>query len=319
MQWIILLSIFIFEICPGQEGKIPNEETDNRIYLRSANVLVGYAPRDEKQALLVASWLNEGVNKLNRFYEIVSSKLIKIEIAESPEEFRALAQQKLPDWTGALFIPSSNTIILKSSRFGGTLFSLQQDLIHELSHAYFHQKFDDLNIPLWYNEGIAMWLSKRRIGMGDAITISNALWAKRIIPLSAIDSLLQFDRHRAYLAYLESLSAIQFMIHRLSEKQTLQDFQNLIVQKGWAEAVKSMLGMDEIDLEIQWYRYIEKKYKWMIVLNLENFLWVALIIILFLSVYAIRYRNRKKMQEWELQERAYFDQYWQTWDEDKNI
>ncbi|NIU01716.1 MAG: hypothetical protein GWN62_30000, partial [Aliifodinibius sp.] len=62
---------------------------------------------------------------------------------------------------------------------------------------------------------------------------------------------------------------------------------------------------DEIDFEIAWYRYIEDKYRWLFILNLENLIWVALLLVLFLGMYLIRYRNKKILEKWEYEEQIY--------------
>ena len=81
------------------------------------------------------------------------------------------------------------------------------------------------------------------------------------------------------------------------------DFFCLIKNQGFARALKEVTKWDNIDYEIKWYRWLSKKYRWLFLLNIENIIWVLFIFTAIGALYAIRYRNRKVLLEWEAEER----------------
>ncbi|MFZ0390437.1 MAG: hypothetical protein WAN36_08250, partial [Calditrichia bacterium] len=181
--------------------------------------------------------------------------------------------------------------------------NLEESLSHELSHLYFNEKFGREYLPLWFNEGLAEKLSGERLGIQQGIILSNALWARKIIALSHIDSLLQFSGHRASLAYLQSFSAVLFLENRyLGGQKSWQEFLTAVRQTGWETALNRFTGMDEIDFEIKWYRWLKEKYRWFIIFNAENLIWIAMVIVLAGALYAVRYRNRQILENWEKEE-----------------
>ena len=177
--------------------------------------------------------------------------------------------------------------------------------MHELSHLYLHKKFGENNIPLWYNEGLAEYLSVGSISLHSGLVLSNAIWAKSILPFNRIDSLLFFSKHKADLAYVQSLSAVLFLFDRLGDRESVDLFHQTILEKGWVHAFQQNMKMDQIDFEVAWYRYAEDKYRWLFILNAENLIWVVLLLVLIVGMYWIRYRNKKILKKWEYEEQIH--------------
>ena len=124
------------------------------------------------------------------------------------------------------------------------------------------------------------------------LVLSNAIWAKTVIPFSEIDSLLFFSKQKAELAYVQSLSAVLFIRDKLQPPEKWHNFQEMILKNGWSTTFRNTLNMDEIDFEISWYRHVDDKYRWLFILNVENLIWVALLLVLALGMYLIKIRNK---------------------------
>lgn len=295
----ILIAI-IFLVIFGSFG-IGN--TNQFKILRHKNFLIKYKISSEKFALKIVSLIEENLNNMVKFYKIKPDFSVNIIIVESADEFKFYSQSHLPDWTGAAYLITQDLILLKTPTIKNIDF--KRDFLHELSHLFFHKKFPDKNIPLWYNEGLAEYLSGKSINLHSGLVLSNAIWAKTIIPFKEIDSLLLFSHQKAELAYAQSLSAILFIKEKLNDQRRWYNFQEMISENGWTSTFTKSLNMDEIDFEVSWYRHIEDKYRWLFILNVENLVWVILFIVLALGMYLIRNRNRKLLKKWEDEEQMY--------------
>lgn len=277
--------------------------------LRHNNFLIQYSPQNEKTARAVVQLLEFHCPQLEQFYNFRISETATVLIAASPQAFHAYSQYNLPEWAAAACIASENLILVKSPSWSGSLPRLEKDFLHELSHLYFAHKFKTQNLPLWYNEGLAEYVSGARIEMMQALQMSNALLAGQIADFDAIEQLLHFSQPKAELAYLQCLSAVLYLGEVLNENGgDFQSFNETIVQKGWETALQESIGMDDIAFEVQWYQSLEKKYRWMMLVNIENLLWAFLVMVLFLALFLIRLRNKKKMRRWDAEsERFPFD------------
>lgn len=242
--------------------------------------------------------------RLEGFYGLNIAEQTNIIIAASPAEFREYGTARLPEWSAAAYILLENLILVKSPTWAGSLPQLERDFLHELSHLYFHQKFLDRYLPLWYNEGLAEYLSGRRLEMADEIKLSTAVFSGKTIPLERIDSLLYFPRAKAELAYLQSFSAV-LLLQEMLRRQGLAwgEFHERVLQAGWQAALQQSTGMDEFAFEEAWLRALKKNYRWLFLLNLDTLLWLILGIVFILAIYLIHRRNKKRLHHWAEQER----------------
>jgi cbb3-type cytochrome oxidase subunit 3 len=287
----ILISIFSLSVVARNSDKL---------IFSHENFLIQYSPRSEKTARSVAELINFHKTRFEKFYEIQIEQPVNIIISDSQEEFRVFGQNGLPVWAAAAYIAHHDLIIVKNPAWAGSLPGLEHDFVHELSHLYFFRKFKENKLPLWYNEGLAEFLSGSQIEMTQAFKISNALFTGNIIALEDIDSLLYFRQPRAELAYLESLSAVLYLSELLLKGgDSFQAFHDKICLAGWEKALQESIGTDELGFELDWLNVLEKKYRWTMLINFDNILWVILVIILFLAMYVIRLRNKKRLRRWE--------------------
>lgn len=274
-----------------------------QIAVRYENFKVYYKAADEKRAMAVLTLLKKVIPKYEKFYGVTLNQPVSIYLPSTRQEFNRLSNRNLPDWSGAVFLPRHNRIVLKKTEWTTGELRLDRELPHELSHAFFNKKFENQSMPLWFNEGLAEFLSGELMDTGNGVRIANALFANQILPLTHIDSLLLFSASKARLAYLQSLTVILFMQNRFIKNDKQWDsFFHSINKTGFETALHQLTGMDFIDFEIKWYRWLQDKYKWFIVFNLENLIWIAMILVLVGALYAIRYRNRKILSKWEMEE-----------------
>lgn len=273
--------------------------------IRHQNFLIKYEIDSENMALKVVALLEKNVGKIEEFYDTTVNTPVSIIVTGSLADFEAYSNSSFPTWTGAAYLSSRDIILLKNPSWANQEIDFQREFVHELSHLYFDKKFGESEIPLWYNEGLAEYLSVGSVNLHSGLVLSNAIWAKSILPLGRIDSLLSFSKQKAELAYVQSLSAVMFLFDRLGNHESPNLFHQSIVEKGWANAFQQNVGMDLVDFEIAWYRHVDDKYRWLFILNVENLIWVALLLVLMIGMYLIRYRNKKILEKWEYEEQIH--------------
>ncbi|UCF62987.1 MAG: hypothetical protein JSW33_10425 [bacterium] len=276
-----------------------------KVEIMVKNFRVSYSTETENLSRIVIQNLETYIPQYEVFFDVQLKGIILIQIPESRAEYQAGLPERLPIWSNGFYSPLHQTIILKRPEWYMNQEDFGKVLRHELAHAYFHSKFHSIPIPLWLNEGLAEYLSGEVIGIEEGVLLSNAMFSKNLVTLSDIDSLNCFNLMRARLAYLESLTAITFLEKKLRENDlTWDQFFDLILEKDFDKALKQITSFDVIDFEIAWYRWLEETYRWFLIFNWENLIWLIIIIILLGSLYAIRYRNRKILLAWETQENS---------------
>ena len=265
-----------------------------------------YAPEDANTAQVIAGLLRHHGPRLETFFGLKIPGTARIVIARSREEFRAFGGEGLPEWAAAVYLPAQKTVLVKNPTWAGSLASLENDLVHELSHLFIDIKFSAFPLPLWYNEGLAKYLSGEQLDMIRSLTLSNAAYTGHLVPLDQIEQLIRFHRVKAELAYIESLSALLFFKEMIGGEAQWRQFHNLAATKGWEAALQESRDIDGYYFEAMWIQHIEEEYRWMVVLNLDNLIWISLVLVLLLGFALSRLRNRRKVRRWEREEEDAF-------------
>ncbi len=300
---ITLLSVFIFTISFILLDSYHLFSQSNRIEVKYENCVIFYTIQDENYAMGALNVLKENLAKYEKFYGLRMERRISVILPATQADYKQLIPGNVPSWSNALFIPHTFQIIIKKPDWYIGGYEFTKSLSHELSHAFFHEKFTDQNIPLWFNEGLAEYMSGEKINISNGVVIANAIFTKNVAKLKDIDEMLVFSEARARLAYLQSYTAILFLENNLqSAKMEWVDFFKLVNSHGFYPAIEILMNMDIIDFEIKWYKWLKSKYRWFIIFNWENAVWIIMAIILIGAMYAIRYRNRKILMKWDIEE-----------------
>ena len=274
--------------------------------IRYHHYAILFSEDDRNNANIVKELLINDHQLLTAFYQVEPTEQVLIRLSQSQEAFLEY-HKGVPHWAAAVYIPSQKTILLKSPASVGSISQLKKDFLHELSHLFFDIKFVSAKLPLWYNEGLAKYLSGEQIRLMDAIDLSTAVTREQTIPLEHIDYLTNFGKRRARLAYLQSLSALLYFKKPFYKEEQWQAFHNAVVDSGWDTAVLNHTQMAYADFEYYWLKYLEEKYRWSVLFSLSDFLWFGMAAIVLIGFVISRIRNRKKIKDWEKNEGEWMD------------
>jgi hypothetical protein len=189
-------------------------------------------------------------------------------------------------------------IILKPGAYYDPL-KYRETLSHEIAHFYIGEIVKDNALPVWLNEGTAMYLSGKSVSWQESINIGNALSVGNLTDLTAIDTVLKFANAQAELAYIESFLAVQFIVGNHGEKAIADIIRDFSYTNNIDQVMHKHLGYDFIDFELDWYDYLKRHYRWMAFLQFENLFWILLVIIVILAFIMKKIRNRRIYREWE--------------------
>jgi hypothetical protein len=253
---------------------------------------------DSSTVIFLADVIREAEPEFESFFDGNLKAGVSVHLAATEEAYFRLAETKIPDWSGAVAFPERRVILMKpGSYFDPDVY--RETILHELSHIYLADLFNSGKIPLWMNEGCAMHLSKQDLTWEESIILGNSFASGHIVGLDAIDDLLRFGPAKARLAYLESFTAVRFFIQTYGAgkfRDLLKDF-----SAGYEtdQNFDSELGLYLSDFEDAWYQAMKHKFRWVIFLQVENILWISLVLISIAVFIGIRIRNRKTVRNWQ--------------------
>ena len=253
---------------------------------------------DQPDSLLV----RELIRKIERpwqnvqriFHEALTIP-VSVRITKSDAEFFRFLRHRVPEWSQAVALPGQRMVVLKLAD-AEQIKKSPQILVHELMHVLLFDYLRNIYLPTWLNEGLADYFSEGGLNFEKKLVLAQAIVQKKIIDLAAIDSLQQMKAPRARLAYVEAQSAVEFIVRQYGEAKIVELLKSLRLRKDFGKAFQQTFGFDLLDFEIQWNESIKKKYRWLVLLKFEEWIFALSGILFLIAVVVVYLRNKKKMK-----------------------
>ena len=121
-----------------------------------------YYQSDETHPQDIADIAEDFYPQINRLIDGIEIAKIEIWMCKTQQQFQAAAHAPIQDWAVGCAFPLSRRIVIQNPRvIIDRKFQLSQVLRHEIVHIAFGQRTKSTigEIPLWFIEGIAIYLS----------------------------------------------------------------------------------------------------------------------------------------------------------------
>tara|TARA_Y100000768_G_scaffold381661_1_gene360714 strand:- start:1485 stop:2291 length:807 start_codon:yes stop_codon:yes gene_type:complete len=202
--------------------------------------------------------------------------------------------KKFPHWASG--IAFKNKIYILRDKLSSTVLS------HELCHIYQNKIKNSATFPSWFKEGMAMYFSRDFFNK-DVSIISESVLLDYIIEIDQLGSISKLKNEKDIrLAYQESLYAYQKIISDYSSSSIIKILDEMNNNKSFEIAFKNIIGitLDEFSSNID--DEIKKTGLTAIFFNFPSILiFISSIIIMIIFTY-IRFRNKKTIKKWEIEE-----------------
>ena len=291
----LLLATALLSPLSGQA--VPERDT---LWHRSIAII--HAPQDSATADVVRELLDIYLARMAPYFGPQDPTGARIRIAANKRDFFGGFHGNVPEWAGALYIPSQRMILVKSPRWMGSHTKLEQDVRHELTHLFVDIAFAPHEVPVWYNEGLAEFLSGEQVDTGRSLQLAWMVSRGDLLPLDSLSRMIRFSSPRAELAYLQSLTAVQHMARELETTAAWADFHHSVAEMGWTPALNRHLGMTPAAFEARYLEDLKARYNPLVILNTEYLLWIALIGVGVIGFAWMRHRRRVILARWEREE-----------------
>lgn len=167
-----------------------------------------------KSAQEVADIAENFYSQLDRLIDGMAIGKIEIWICDTEAQFQSAVHAPIHDWAIGCAFPLSRRIVIQNPRvIIERKFQLSQIVRHEIVHVVFGQRTQKAmkSIPLWFVEGIAMYLSEEWTPNHHNLLLKNIV-SNSIISLSNLASAFPRSEIQAQLAYAESLNAVAWLV-----------------------------------------------------------------------------------------------------------
>ncbi|HUS59511.1 MAG TPA: peptidase MA family metallohydrolase [Planctomycetota bacterium] len=240
---------------------------------------------------------------------IAANRRVSIHLYQTTAGFQNATRFKLPDTLGVA-IPSANLIVIDCSKteiHGPN--NLALTLKHEMVHIAFGrvENRSGHRVPLWFNEGVACWLSGR-VYHGEQVHLTQAVNTDSLFPLSEIAGGFPTARYERELAYQQSEAAVRFIVSRYGSL-AIKQIVRLMEQGQPFEKALGKVTMG-VDFEAALKDHLRQEYPVFALLRTIFSLFTMMAFLAILAWVIYRIRRRRTMREWKKEEESiYTDDY----------
>lgn len=263
--------------------------------------ILRYPARIDAMAGMVETFLCESAGAIASSLGLDTIDTITVLIAPDIEGYRQLHGGRLPDWSAAYSDIRAQMLGLNSRAVFEMRRPIRTVIRHELSHLLCAQRVGGVRCPTWFLEGLAMRQSGEW-GFADEWRLARRVVRTEIPYLEDLAGRFPTDADDAAFAYGISYIAVQELLReRPDDLVTIMAF---IDELGdFDEAFATTFGESPEHFDGRLHIIVHKRYRNIGTLIQTTPYW-SFLTLLFLSAFAIRrYRNRRRLAEWERRER----------------
>jgi hypothetical protein len=267
---------------------------------RGSAFYIYYHPADARNVDGLVKVLEKTLPDMQRQLYYYFESPVSIYISATQEEFDQVTGGKLPAWSQGVSFPENQTIVLKSPAFSLDEKTFHLTGAHEMVHLLV-ARMAGTNVPRWLNEGLALLLSGEGPGK-PLMPLSRALWSGRSIPLENVELVDSYSHNQAELAYLESYNAAEFFVKQYGWEAVRRVLADLSKGQYWNDALSHEIQVDQAGFEALWRVNLEKSYRWMILLDVQIYVFLGITLLVVVVGIVLLRRRRKVYKQWEMED-----------------
>jgi hypothetical protein len=287
-KFYLFIVLLLTSVSAGSSGYV--KEADQLVFTGTAG--------DSAIVNFLAEIAAERSQELHMFFDGTLDSVVTIRLAASEQEYFQIAGQRIPDWSGGVAFIRRREIILKPGSYFDPE-AYRETLIHELVHFYIDDNYESRLLPLWMVEGCAMHLSKPSLTWNEMIILGNAFSNDRIVQFERINDLLKFGPSKAQIAYLQSFSAVRYLVEEFGNDKFRAILQGCSEETDINQNFINQLHIDLSEFEDAWYGAAKHRLRWVLFLQVDNLFWLSLVVVSIAVFIVIRLRNRRIIRHWQ--------------------
>jgi len=267
--------------------------------LQDGPLIVEYSAEDQADAQRAMRELKEAAAELASRLPL-GDQPVHVFIAPNVAAFHKRAPGYMPGQVSGVADPEHGRIAVKSPRLRGARANFLDTLRHELIHVLLARNTKDVFLPLWLNEGLAMFLAKE-YEFATPMTMALMFFENRLIEYKDLNSAFMNPGQEMEFgdAYAQALSLTRHLYKRLGPDKF---WQVVLATKtmSFPDALRQYGGFDVLNL---WRGY--NRSLWLVVLvgaMASGSFFAPLSILTIVAWFRVSRQRRRVLDDWAREE-----------------
>ncbi len=212
-------------------------------------VRLHYLNASDSFAQSLLNWADSGVQKAATFFGVTEVTPIDYFVYGTQSSFQTAMGQA--DTVGGVALPEIRSCFALVAP--GDVSYGQSVMAHEVTHIAFGDATQNPyhSPPRWLNEGLAVYMSDG-YNSSNRQLVSQAVRAGTLRSLFALSDFFPYDASRIFLAYAESVSAVDFMVRKYGQPAVAKLVKAYASGVTDDEAFTGALGVDVAGFNSAW-------------------------------------------------------------------
>lgn len=229
---------------------------------------------------------------------------VRVRLAEDPTQMATLAPTGAPYPKYAVGVAYSKLdLILLTQKpiYANSNHDLLEVFRHELAHLALEESVQGAQVPLWFNEGLAVHLSREN-AFARTQTLWTAVVSGNVLPLGDIERHFPDDVVGVPLAYAQSADVVRYLLRTEDQERFRSLIKRLRRGQSFDAALSDAYGLDSYSLERVWKADAESRYTLWPVLMSGTLVWGGAIVLVVLAWRRKRQRQEATLRRWAREE-----------------
>jgi len=201
---------------------------------------------------------------------------VRVEVAGSSDAFLPRQSDPFEPWVAGMADPADNTIFLRPLSGAEVRHnSMRAIAAHELAHLAIHEKVKGNPIPVWLDEGLAVFLADEPF-YARADRLASIAITGRAFMFRDLQNGFPSTASDAATAYAQSGDFVRWLYQKYGEAAFLRYLDILAEGVDPDKALQAAFGLPLYDLQMQWMKSLGRVYGWIPSLTGGTFLWFLL-------------------------------------------
>lgn len=285
---IVLLFLFI-----GSASDAGDLQKEN------SHFIIHYAAGDERIAINLDQETPAIRERIVADLGVDFPEKIEIRLCSTLEDFRDAqpGRNRVPLWAVGVAYPHKNVIVLLSPRaVKGRRIDVIAVFAHEFSHIAVGRALIGVAVPVWLDEGLAIY-EAREWNFSRIAVLTQASLMNRLIPLTVLTRSFPGEEEAAELAYAESFMFISFLINKMGREafhRLISDYTRYGDLDG---AFRRSMATPLRDLERQWLVYLKLRVSWIPIIMSVSTVWFLATLIFIYGYFRKRRQAERRLKE----------------------
>ncbi|GCE11356.1 peptidase MA family metallohydrolase [Tengunoibacter tsumagoiensis] len=225
----------------------------NWLHLTQDQVQVNWYNRPGEFGQTLLSQVMATVKQIHTTLRVGLTSPIDVWVYASTDDFHGSLPPDAHEWAGGIAFPRLNqtSIVVEDTSSN----HLIRDMPHELTHLIFHQNLSASLVPLWFDEGLAVYNQTYHESEME-LRYKDAVAHNQLLKLNTITDDFPNDSDQAYLAYAQSWQLLNHMYTTFGQTR-MQSFMQAMHTASktttFQDAFKASLGTTVQRMENDWH------------------------------------------------------------------